>query len=132
MERTQEEKLIGGLTHIAVLFSWWGFIANIVLYILYRPKSQFAARHVKQALGLQVVVLVIGYLLATLFGVSLLGMGVGMHLAGVIGSVVVGLLILGLFWIGALVLVILGAIHGFQGKEYRHPLIGAFVEKLAE
>jgi uncharacterized Tic20 family protein len=133
VERTSEEKILGGLTHLAIFFSWVGLIVNIILYVVYRPKSQFVASHVKQALGLQVLLLVAGAILGLLFGGGILGgigMGSGLGLGAAVGSAILGSLIWLVVMIAAIALSILAAIRGFQGQEHRHPVIGDWIASL--
>ena len=135
MERTSEEKILGGLTHLAIFFSWIGLIANVILYVVYRPKSQFVAGHVKQALGLQVSALVAGAVVGLLFGVGFagtLGLGSSAAMGAALGTAALGGLLALVVGIGALVLAIIAAIRGFQGQEYRHPVIGSWIAGLGE
>lgn len=135
MSYSSEEKLLGGLTHVLVLFQWLGLVVNIVLFLVYKDKSGFVARHAKQALGLQIGALVAGMVLGTLAGGSVMGLAFGFHggafpMAALAGfGLLFGLLGLTLF-LSILVLAILGAIKGFQGQEWRYPLIGEWVESL--
>jgi uncharacterized Tic20 family protein len=135
VERTSEEKLLGGLTHLAIFFSWLGLIANVILYFIYRPKSQFVAGHVKQALALQVTVMVIGAILGLLFGdgaVGGLSLGSGLGVAAGLGTAALGGLIWLLLAIAAIALALIGAVKGFQGQEHRHPIIGNWAAGLGE
>lgn len=132
MERSSEEKVLGGITHIALLFSWIGLIANVVIFVIYRPKSAFVAGHAKQALGLQVLSMLLSWVFALVFGVGMFGLGMGGMEGGMIGAAVVGGLLAAAVGIAVLVLAILGAVKGFQGHEWRHPVIGDFVAKIGE
>lgn len=135
MERTQEEKLLAGFAHVAVLVNYMflGLIFNIVIFLIYRPKSQYVASHAKQALGLTIINVIAGYVIAGIFGASVMGMGMGMRsLGGLLGGVFLGGLLAFAWFIAVLVLVIMAAIKGFGGQEYRYPWFGDFVAKLGE
>lgn len=129
MERSQEEKILGGLTHVAAIFSWIGVIANIILFVVYREKSAFVAAHAKQGLGLSAIGLIGSWILGALGAGS-----VGLLSMGSLGAAAGMAMILGLVamvWgIGILVLAILAAIKGFKGEEHRYPLFGEMVAKI--
>lgn len=132
MERASEEKTLAGLAHVAAIFGWVGVVANIVLFVLYREKSQYVTGHVKQGLGLSVIGVAGSWLL------GLLGAGglTSLFYSGAFGAAVGMGLLLGLlgaaFGITVLVLGILAAIKGFKGEEHRYPLFGEFVAKIGE
>lgn len=140
MERTQEEKVLSGLAHVAVFFSWIGLAYNLVIYFIYKEKSAYVASHAKQALGLMLTfwILTFGATLIMLpfglaagfgaAGIGSLGRTGAMMGLGFVG-VLMGLVVFAIS-IGALVLVIMAAIRGFKGEEYRYPVIGDFVAKL--
>lgn len=133
LNRTQEETLLSGFAHVAVLFGWLGVIGNLVLYLIYKPKSAFVAGHAKQALGLAIVWRVLGIVLGIFMG----GLGAvltrgpwSMMGPGVHGGLVIGSLVSFGIWVAFLVLVILAAIKGFGGKEHRYPIIGDAIDRL--
>lgn len=133
MERTSEEQILGGLTHLAIFFSWLGLIANLILYFVYRPKSLFVAGHVKQALGLQALLLVIHVLLGLLFGAGIvggIGLGSGFGLGAAVGTALLGGLLGLVAAVAAIILAIIAAIKGFQGQEHRHPIVGDWIAVL--
>lgn len=130
MERTQEEKLLGGFAHVAVLFSWLGLIYNLVIYFLYKPKSEYVTGHAKQGLGLVAISLISSYVLGPIFGASMYGSFMMGGLRGGFGLAVIGGLIMTAIGIAILVMVIMAAIKGFQGQEYKYPIIGEFMAKL--
>lgn len=129
MERSSEEKTLGGLAHVAAIFSWVGLVANIIIFVLYREKSQYVAGHAKQALGLSVVSVIVSWVLG-LFG----GGSAGLLAIGSVGAAVGAALITGLIalaWgIVTLVFAIIAALKGFKGEEYRYPVFGEFVAKI--
>lgn len=135
--------MLSGIGHIAVLFGWLGLAYLVVVHFVYRPKSAFVTAHTKQGLGLWLGYRLIGWaislVLAPLFGLGMLGglggFGATGHPGALIGvgiaGMILGLLALAAF-IGALVLVIMGASRGFKGEEYRYPIIGDFVAQVGE
>jgi uncharacterized Tic20 family protein len=125
-----EEKALGGIAHLAVLFGIWGLIANIVLHFVYREKSQFVAHHTKQALGLTVV----SWVVAMVLGIFLLGSGfrfVMMPTARLTGTLL-SILVLAAWSIVVLVLVIIGAVNGFNGQDYTYPIFGKTVDSIGK
>lgn len=135
MERTSEEKILGGITHLAIFFSWIGLIANVILYVIYRSKSAFVASHVKQSIGLQVIGMLVGTALGFLFGLGMIGgfgMGMSYGMGAAVGAAALGALLILAVGIAAIVLAILAAIKGFQGQDYRHPLFGNWLAGLGE
>lgn len=129
MERSSEEKTLGGLTHIAAIVGWIGVVANVVLFVIYREKSQYVAGHAKQALGLSVLSVVVSWVLG-LFGAGSTGLlAIGSVGAAVGAAMIVGLI--SLAWgIVVLVFAIMAALKGFKGEEHRYPLFGEFVAKI--
>lgn len=131
---TQEERTLGGLVHLGVLFGWIGLAFQIVLLVVYLPKSKYVAGHVKQALGLWttwfLVRLVVGAATGTAGAVFALNPA-RLLSAGFIGSVLIGMMIMSLLAVGVLVLVILAMIKGFNGEPHKYPIIGDLVDSIA-
>lgn len=116
VERTSEERILGGLSHLAILFGWFGLVANVVLLLLYRAKSKFVAGHALQAIGLQVAVHLLTVLWAIYFAAAVTS-GSEPSVAGTALYIFIGL--------AALVLAVQGAVNGFQGATHRYPLFGS-------
>jgi uncharacterized Tic20 family protein len=135
LERTQEEKLLGGIAHIAVLFSWLGLALNAVLYLVYKPKSKFVTGHAKQALGLWGVWFLVKVVLGMVAGGSALAVMNNpfgrMGMAG-LGVAAVGGLLTAALGIAVLVMVIQACIKGFNGQEYKYPIIGEMVAGIGD
>lgn len=125
--------MVSGLAHVAVLFSALGLAVNIALLVYYKNRSAFAAGHLKQALGLQVINIILSWTLGLY--VMLAGFGVGfgqIHPSFFFGKAILsGLFIFGLNGL-KLVLAILGAVQGFGGQEYRQPLIGDLIARIGQ
>lgn len=135
MERTQEEKILSGIAHIAVLFSWLGLVLNVILFAVYKPKSRFVAGHAKQALGLWLVQAIIRSVVGLITGGSVLAAMYNPFRTGYpagFGLAVLGGLLSAALGIAVLVLVILACIKGFNGDEHRYPVIGEFVARIGE
>ncbi|HWI66031.1 MAG TPA: DUF4870 domain-containing protein [Symbiobacteriaceae bacterium] len=131
---SQEERTLGGLAHLGVIFGWVGLAFQVILLIVYMPKSKYVTSHVKQALGLWVI-----WYLARLAVGALLG-GVGVTAAfnpailfsgSFIGGMLLGALVMMALGIGVLVLVILAMVKGFGGQLHRYPIIGDLVASIA-
>jgi uncharacterized Tic20 family protein len=131
MERSQEEKILAGLSHVALLFSWIGLVGQVVLLVLYREKSRFVFGHAKQAIALWVVSYVVSLVINMVFGVTA-GLGSLAGGAGLLGGALVGGLIALAWLVIWVVLLIRGAVMGFKGAEYRQPLIGDMVARIGE
>jgi uncharacterized Tic20 family protein len=125
-----EEKALSGIAHLAVLFGIWGLIANIVLHFVYREKSQFVAHHTKQALGLTVV----SWVVAMVLGMLVLGTGFHFMMmpSAVLTGALLSILVLGAWSIVVLVLVIMGAVNGFQGQDHTYPIFGKMVDSIGK
>lgn len=133
MTTNQEEKVLSGIAHVAVLFSWLGLVYNLVIYLVYKPKSGFVAGHAKQALGLSIIAILVRMVL----GFAFAGAGFAMswnpmslsrgYAAGALG----GLLMMAVS-IAVLIFVILAAVKAFGGEEYRYPVIGSFIAGIGE
>lgn len=127
---SDEERIISGIGHIAVLFYGVGLVINIALLVAYRNRSAFACRHLKQALALQVITLILSWVMGlyaflAIVGYGLAGMPTRLYDTLLIGGIAV--IIMGLIQIG---LVIQGATRAFCGQPHRLPLIGRWVERI--
>jgi uncharacterized Tic20 family protein len=132
VERTSEEKILGGLTHLAIFFSWFGLIVNVVLYVIYRSKSAYVTGHVKQSIALQALAMVVNYIVGFIFGFGMLG-GIGLGSSYAFGAALgIGSLLVLAVAVISIVLAIIAAVKGFQGQEHRHPIMGDWVAKLGE
>lgn len=58
-EYTQEERLLGGLAHVSVVTGAIGPVIGILIYVMQKEKSRFAARQALQAALYQLVGLVV-------------------------------------------------------------------------
>lgn len=132
MELTSEEKVVAGLVHLALLLNVIGLVASVVVYMLYRPKSTFVARHAKQSLGLQVISLILSATIPVAFGASAVGLfSLGAKRA-TLGTGAAGALLLWITGVTMLVMAVIAAVRAFQGHEHVHPVFGKWVDSLAQ
>jgi uncharacterized Tic20 family protein len=146
---TAHEKNIASLAHASSLFTLMAgvFTAGIAvpflvfvplwIYLSYRGKSEFVARHAMQAFVMQLVG-TFGYV--AVVGLSAL---VGVVLTVLLAITIVGILAIPflwltliLFWIATLALPLgmagfglVGAIRAAQGRSYKYPYIGKWVDR---
>jgi len=81
-----------------------GFIAPLVVWLIYKGRGQFVEEQAKESLNFQIVV-AIAYFAST-----------------ILSFVGIGLILYPLIWIGALVFEIMAAIATNKGEAYRYPL----------
>lgn len=126
---TDEERILGGVTHLISIFGAYGFLGMIVIYLLYRRRSPFVAAHAKQAIGLQVT----AFILAITMAAITMPMALHCHFGGALGAAfAIGMttaVLYGFSFIAWLLLVLRATIAGFEGEAYRHPLIGEWIER---
>lgn len=90
------------LAHALALVA--GFIAPLIVYLVYKDKDAFVRHHAAEALNFQITVII-----------------------GVVGSIIltfvlIGILLLPVVVIGALVLTIVGAVKAAAGEWWRYPI----------
>jgi hypothetical protein len=81
-----------------------GFIAPLVVWLIYKGRGQFVEDQAKEALNFQILVVIAGIV------------------AGILSFVGIGLLLYPVVWIGNLVFCILAAMAANKGQAYRYPL----------
>ena len=104
-----DEKLWGMLAHLLTLL---GYIAPLVIYLVYKDRSQFVAFHALQALFFQLLALAVSVALI-LFSIVTLGLGV--LLAAPLAIALA---------IAVLVYTIIAAIQANNGVWYELPIVG--------
>ena len=97
-----DERLWAMLGHLGGIVL--GFIAPLVVWLVYRERSGFVDDQGKEALNFQIAVL-IGYVVGSIL--SVIGIGVIILLA---------------VWIGSLVFAILAGVAANRGERYRYPV----------
>lgn len=124
--KTSEEKVLAGVVHLGIFLQIAGIILALVIYLLQKEKSTYVSEQAKQALGYQIVVIILSSLISligvgTLFG----GFIMGPHIAtGLLG------LVIGLINLAFAVYAIYGAYCGFGGRYFEYAVIGDFVKKI--
>ncbi len=81
-----------------------GFIAPLVIWLIYRGRGQFVEEQAKEALNFQILV-AIAYVASSIL--SIVG---------------IGIVLFPLVWIGALIFEILAAVATNKGQAYRYPI----------
>jgi len=111
-----DEKLWGMLAHLLTLLGYivmlGQYIAPLVIYLVYKDRSQFVAFHALQALFFQLLALAVSVALI-LFSVITLGLGVLLAVPLAIALA-----------IAVLVYTIIAAIQANNGVWYELPIVG--------
>ncbi len=141
------EKVVAGIAHLSIFFL--PIVLPLVLWLALKDSLPYASHQAKQALWFHILTplafLVFFALTALLVVVVTLAAG-ALGIAGVASSSggsplpllpiagvggIFGILLFFLFWIGAvglsigsIVLAIVGAIQGFEGKPFHYPFLG--------
>jgi uncharacterized protein len=100
--RPDEEKMWAIGAHLGGIIL--GFIAPLVIWLVYKDRSRFLDRQGKEALNFQITLL-IGYV------VSL-----------VLTLVLIGLVLFFVVWLGGIVLMVLASIKAANFEDYRYPV----------
>src|SRR6185436_3604360 len=98
---TSDEKTMAMLSHILTLVA--GFIPPLVIWLVKKDESKFVSDNAKESLNF-IITLAIGYIIAIILMVILIGM-----------------LLIFVLWIAQLILVIMATIKTNEGKVYRYP-----------
>ncbi|RZT13375.1 hypothetical protein EV649_6566 [Kribbella sp. VKM Ac-2569] len=113
-----EERTWAMVAHIGVLIAAWlamGFLCPLVIWLVFRDRSDFVRRHAVESLNFQISLLIYSALSAVLIFITF-GLGV---------LIVVPLVVIGA--IAALVVIILATIAASGGNDYRYPLTIRFI-----
>ena len=123
-----DHKIFAAVAHIAIFFEVVGLIIALIIYGLKGKESQFISNSAKQAMGWQILALIVQKVVIFLtMGTFLGGMRMGIHpLQGFFGMFTVNGLVSVIF----IIVAIIGAIKALNGEEYQYPLIGDFVAKI--
>lgn len=124
-----------GIIPILSTIGWLAAVGVIVLYFVWKDKSDFVKGHLRQALGLMLVWVAVGIVLM-IVGMIIGAMVIGAMMRGSFGALaglttlmtVVGLVInLG---IGALGL--MGLLAAQKGEAYEYPVVGKFISNFGQ
>jgi uncharacterized Tic20 family protein len=108
-----EERTWSMIAHIGSLVAAWfamGFLCPLVVWLVYRDRSDFVRKHALESLNFQLSLLIYGIVAAILVAITF-GLGI---------LIVIPLAFIGV--IAALVVIILATVAASGGREYRYPL----------
>ncbi len=97
-----DERLWATMAHAGALVA--GFVAPLVIYLVYKDRSPFIRRHAAQALNFHIMMLL------------------GLMVTWVLMFVVIGVLLLPLIVLAALIVPIVAAVAANRGEEFSYPL----------
>lgn len=101
------------IAHIGVLIAAWfamGFLCPLVIWLMFRSRSEFVRRHSLESLNFQISLLIYTAVAVVLVLVTF-GLGI---------LIIIPLILIGA--VAALVVIILATIAASSGGEYRYPL----------
>jgi len=96
-----DQRLWATLAHIGPIII--GFVAPLVIWLVYRERGQYVADQSKEALNFQITV------------------AIAAAISGLLVFAIIGLVLLPIVLIVALVLMIMAAIAANKGQAYRYP-----------
>lgn len=108
-----EERTWAIVAHVGTFVAAWfamGFLCPLVIWLLFRERSEFVRRHALESLNFQLSLLIYT-VVAVILVLITFGLGV---------LIVIPLLLIGA--IAALVVIILAAVAASSNREYRYPL----------
>ena len=120
MRPSNDERLMALCAHLSLLVPQAGLIAPLLIWLLNQDKAPFAAYQAKQALFFHLLVMVVTWVLA-LAGIviTILTLGLGLFVL---------IPLLGALQLVPMVLGIIGAVQSYEGRDFRYPLIGQWVQ----
>ncbi len=117
---SDEERLWAMLAHLLALLGyvvWVGaYVAPLVVYLVYKDKSQFVAFHALQSLFFQLALLVVG--------------AICVLLALTIVLACIAIPAIALISIGALAYIIVAAIRAYNGELFEYWLVGKWARQI--
>ncbi|MFN3421550.1 MAG: DUF4870 domain-containing protein [Armatimonadota bacterium] len=117
---SDEERLWAMLAHLLALLGyvvWVGaYVAPLVVYLVYKDKSQFVAFHALQSLFFQLALLVVG--------------AICVFLALTIVLACIAIPAIALISIGALAYIIVAAIRAYNGELFEYWLVGKWARQI--
>jgi len=114
------ERVMASLAHLSILLPQFGLVAPLILWLVNRESAPFAAYQAKQAFWFHLFVTV-GF-----WAVCYAGILLGIFTLG-LGFLAL-LPLLGAWHIAAAVYGIIGAVHAFEGRDFRYAVIGNMVQ----
>ena len=117
---TDEERLWAMLAHLLALLGyvvWLGaYIAPLVIYLVYKDKSQFVAFHALQSLFFQLALLVVAAI-CVLLAITIVLACIAIPLALVVS-------------VGALAYIIVAAVRAYNGELFEYWLVGKWARQI--
>lgn len=121
---TQEERLWAMLAHLSGLLGWvtmiGQYVAPLVIFLIFRERSQFVAYHAIQQLLFQLLILIASAILTI---VAVVTCGIGL-------IIVVPLAVL--LCLAGLAYIVWAALEAYNGKWFRIPWVGDMARSLTE
>lgn len=108
-----DERTWGMIAHIGVFVAAWfamGFLCPLVIWLVYRNRSDFIRRHALESLNFQ-----LSLLIYTAIAVILILVTFGLGILIIVPLVIIGA-------VAALVVIILATMAASSGRDYRYPL----------
>lgn len=108
-----EERTWAMVAHIGVFVAAWfamGFLCPLVVWLVYRQRSDFVRRHALESLNFQLSLLIYTAIAVVLILITF-GLGV---------LIIIPLIIIGA--VAAVVFIVLATMAASSGNEYRYPL----------
>ena len=112
----ESERQIGALAHgiaaAATFFSGGtlGFVAALIIYLVYRDRGPFVRAHAANALNVQILT------------------GIGLVLSALLMIILVGFITYPLIWVLGIVLHIIGTVKAMNGEWWKPPFTPDFVK----
>lgn len=126
LNTTSEERILSAISHLGLFFHLPGLFIALLIYFAKREHSVFIAQHALQAIGFQIVMMLLG----GIFGFGAMGLVFG----GLIMGGVAGVVRMAVFLWFTVVLLALCAVVGIcramLGKDFTYPLIGEFINRI--
>lgn len=117
---SDEERLLAMLAHLLALLGYvvlvGAYVAPLVIYLVYKDKSQFVAFHALQSLFFQLALLVVG--------------AICFLLAFTIVLACIAVPATALISFGALVYIIVAAIRAYNGELFEYWLVGKWARQI--
>ena len=113
-----EERTWAMIAHVGVFVAAWfamGFLCPLVVWLVYRYRSDFVRRHALESLNFQ-----LSLLIYTMVAVVLILITFGLGVLIVIPLVVIGA-------VAAVVVIVRATVAASGGREYRYPLTIRFL-----
>jgi uncharacterized Tic20 family protein len=131
-----ENRLLAALAHGSVVMQGLGLLVGVLVYVTQREKSRYAAFQALQAAVYQLVNMILIGVMWAIWGVAYAGMLSTMFslprnaqpptsffiVLGATGIPLVFMLAVDIFGL-------LGALRTWQGREFRYPLLGGWLDR---